>query len=246
MLPEEKSADVRIGAGFCQDCLVLVESRPMAWPPAAAPENTLTNWQRPQVPGDLPQTEKAETDDYLKIGSYGGGSDHFTKYGPGIYGFNWWFNGYGRLHPEQRTWPDAPAEIFMSIGFGGNCAAMIPSQHADPRRRRSQLGQNQSGRFAGTDESGVEDVFRGGHHCRQTCSTVIQVGAWPHQMHPMFPEPFRESAGGMIGVRVLVLRCPARRWVGCAAECPGCGVPGDRPGGRTASGIRIGRPVPAV
>jgi len=85
---------------------------------------------RPQVPFDLPQTQPAETDDYLMIGSYGGGSDHFTQHGPGIYGFNWWFNGKGRAHPDTRAWPDAPDELWMSIGFAGNCTAMLPSQDA--------------------------------------------------------------------------------------------------------------------
>ena len=83
---------------------------------------------RPQTRRDLPQTRKAETDDYLRIGSYGGGSDHFTEYGAGIYGGNWWFNGKGRLHPRAKTWPGAPGDTFLSIGAGGNCAAMIPSK----------------------------------------------------------------------------------------------------------------------
>ncbi len=94
------------------------------------PQKYFDELMQPQVPRDLPHTEKAETNDYLKIGSYGGGSDHFTKYGPGIYGFNWWFNDYGRQHPQSRTWPDAPADIFLSIGFGGNCAAIFPSEKA--------------------------------------------------------------------------------------------------------------------
>jgi len=85
---------------------------------------------RPQVPFDLPQTQMAETDDYLMIGSYGGGSDHFTQHGPGIYGFNWWFNGKGRAHSDSLSWPDAPEELWMSIGFAGNCTAMLPSQDA--------------------------------------------------------------------------------------------------------------------
>lgn len=82
---------------------------------------------RPQVPHNLPHTGKAETDDYLKIGTYGGGSDHFTDYGAGIYGGNWWFNRTGRLHPNAITWPDAPRDTFLSIGAGGNCAAIVPS-----------------------------------------------------------------------------------------------------------------------
>lgn len=82
---------------------------------------------RPHVPKNLPHTQEASTDDYLGIGSYGGGSDHFTKYGPGIYGYNFWFNATGRDHPERLTWPDAPEDTFMTIGAGGNSAAIIPS-----------------------------------------------------------------------------------------------------------------------
>lgn len=82
---------------------------------------------RPQTPHNLPATATAQTNDYLKIGSFGGGSDHFTTFGAGIYGFNWWFNQTGRLHPNERTWPDAPADTVMSIGAGGNNSAMIPS-----------------------------------------------------------------------------------------------------------------------
>lgn len=69
----------------------------------------------------------AETNDYLDIKSYGGGSDHFARCGPGIYGFNWWFNAKGRQHPDHLTWPDAPPDTFMSIGAVGNNTAMIPS-----------------------------------------------------------------------------------------------------------------------
>ena len=82
---------------------------------------------KPHVPKKLPHTDKAKTDDYLEIGSYGGGSDHFTKYGPGIYGYNFWFNDTGRDHPDQVTWPDAPQDTFMTIGAGGNSAVIIPS-----------------------------------------------------------------------------------------------------------------------
>ena len=84
-------------------------------------------YAKPQTPKDLAHTKQAETNDYLEIGSYGGGSDHFTSFGAGIYGFNWWFNDTGRLHPERRTWPDAPPDTYMSIGAGGNCAVMFPN-----------------------------------------------------------------------------------------------------------------------
>ncbi len=85
------------------------------------------DYMRPMTPPALPHTRHSETDDYLRIGSYGGGSDHFTQFGPGTYGFNWWFNDTGRLHPRARTWPDAPPDTFMSIGAGGKCSVMIPS-----------------------------------------------------------------------------------------------------------------------
>lgn len=82
--------------------------------------------QRPQAPANLPNTVKAATDDYLKIGTYGGESDHFSKAGPGIYGFNWWFNAKGARHPNELTWPDAPEDTFMSLGLHGNHTAMMP------------------------------------------------------------------------------------------------------------------------
>jgi len=84
-------------------------------------------YQRPYVPKDLPDTRKADTNDYLGIGTYGGDSDHFSRFGPGIYGFNWWFNSTGRLHPDTLTWPDAPKDTFMSVGARGNNCAIMPS-----------------------------------------------------------------------------------------------------------------------
>ena len=92
------------------------------------PQKYFDEYMTPQTAKDLPQTlEDGKDDDYLGLGSFGGGSDHFTQQGPGIYGFNWWFNDTGRLHPDAITWPDAPADTVMSIGAGGNCSAFIPS-----------------------------------------------------------------------------------------------------------------------
>ncbi len=82
--------------------------------------------QRPQAPADLPNTVKADTNDYLEIGTYGGESDHFSKSGPGVYGFNWWFNTTGGKHPDTIAWPDAPADTYMSLGLRGNNTAMMP------------------------------------------------------------------------------------------------------------------------
>lgn len=91
------------------------------------PRSYFDDNMRPQVPKDLPLSVEAKTNDYLQIGTYGGESSHFSKSGPGIYGFNWWFNGTGSLHLDVITWPDAPPDMFMSVGHRGNCAAMIPS-----------------------------------------------------------------------------------------------------------------------
>jgi CubicO group peptidase (beta-lactamase class C family) len=90
------------------------------------PREYFDRYMRPQVPAELPKTRDAKTEDYLEVDTFGGGSDHFTDYGAGIYGFNWWFNATGRLHPKARTWPDAPADTVMTIGVGGNCSALMP------------------------------------------------------------------------------------------------------------------------
>ena len=91
------------------------------------PKHYFDDLMVPQVAKDLPNTQPADTDDYLGISTYGGGSDHFARCGPGIYGFNWWFNGTSGRHPDTLTWPDAPADTIMSIGARGNNAAIIPS-----------------------------------------------------------------------------------------------------------------------
>ncbi|WP_165073986.1 serine hydrolase domain-containing protein [Paludisphaera rhizosphaerae] len=91
------------------------------------PRDAVDDVMRPQVPRNLPLTRKAETDDYLSIGTYGGGSDHFSQAGPGIYGFNWWFNAHGRATEDRLIWPDAPADLFLSLGHRGNSSAVLPS-----------------------------------------------------------------------------------------------------------------------
>lgn len=91
------------------------------------PESWFDEYMRPQVPYYLPVSAEADTDDYLEIGTYGGGSSHFSVCGPGIYGFNWWLNGTGGTHPRRMNWPDAPPDTVMTIGVRGNCSMMIPS-----------------------------------------------------------------------------------------------------------------------
>jgi len=91
------------------------------------PQKYFDEYMKPQVPTNLAFTAESPTDDYLQIGSYGGESFRKAHHGPGIYGFNWWFNGTGPRHPQTLTWPDAPRDTVMSLGFGGNSSAIIPS-----------------------------------------------------------------------------------------------------------------------
>jgi CubicO group peptidase (beta-lactamase class C family) len=100
---------------------------------------------RPQTSRELPLSATAETNDYLKIGSYGGGSEHFTRFGAGIYGGNWWFNGTGRLHPDRPTWPDAPPDTVMSIGAGGNNSVLMPAQKLVVVCARGDWGRLEAG-----------------------------------------------------------------------------------------------------
>ena len=92
------------------------------------PRAMFVDYKKPHVPRDLPVTRQAETDDYLAIGTYGGGSDHFSRGGPGIYGFNWWFNDTVPGQENRRRGPTPRADLFMSVGARGNCAAMLPSR----------------------------------------------------------------------------------------------------------------------
>jgi CubicO group peptidase (beta-lactamase class C family) len=92
------------------------------------PRRFFDDYQRPHVPPGLPLSRKAQTDDYLKIGTYGGESSHFNDGGPGLYGFNWWFNAPVAGVRGELAWPHAPRDTFMSVGAGGFCAVMIPSE----------------------------------------------------------------------------------------------------------------------
>ena len=82
---------------------------------------------RPGVPPDLPRSKTlSDPNDYLKIGSYGGGFNQ-GPVGPGMYGFNWWFNG-----PMGTTVVlpihEAPRDMVMALGARGCYMIMLPSQ----------------------------------------------------------------------------------------------------------------------
>ncbi|MBI2174300.1 MAG: DUF4038 domain-containing protein [Candidatus Omnitrophica bacterium] len=84
----------------------------------------LDTYRNPAVAGNLPRTTQTGTD-YLGIGSVGGTSDQ-TPYGPGIYGFNWWFNALAGT-TSAMTWPDVPGDVFMANGhFDKEIMVVIP------------------------------------------------------------------------------------------------------------------------
>lgn len=84
------------------------------------PESFFDNYMKADVPPDLPRS-CAETSDYLNVYFTGGGTDQ-TSRGPGIYGFNWWFN------TDKKTWPNAPGDTFQANGhWNGEVCCVIPS-----------------------------------------------------------------------------------------------------------------------
>jgi CubicO group peptidase (beta-lactamase class C family) len=89
------------------------------------PREFFERYMRPDVPGDLPHSTLAG-EDYLGIGTHGGGSDQ-TPFGPGIYGFNWWFNATVG-ESGKRNWPDAPPDTIQANGhWNQELMTIIPS-----------------------------------------------------------------------------------------------------------------------
>lgn len=78
------------------------------------------------VPNDLPQTAGAGTN-YLGLTTYGGTSN-ITPIGPGLYGYNWWHNGF-HAQTGMRCWPDASADIYMLDGHGFRANVVIFPSH---------------------------------------------------------------------------------------------------------------------
>lgn len=109
------------------------------------PERIFDAYMRPQVPADLPHTAPGRTRDYLNVGTFGGDSDHFTRFGPGIYGFGWWFNEIGRDHPARRTWPDAPPDVVLAFGIKGRAAALFPDRNAVVVAADARWGEIEAG-----------------------------------------------------------------------------------------------------
>ncbi|MEX2170753.1 MAG: serine hydrolase [Pirellulales bacterium] len=117
---------------------------------------------KPQVPKDLALSSDAKTNDYLQIGTYGGESNHFSKSGPGIYGFNWWFNDTGIHHPHTRTWPDAPDDTVMSLGHRGNCSVLIPSLNLVVVAAEADWGEFEPGQIDAQLNQGLKLIVEAG------------------------------------------------------------------------------------
>jgi len=85
------------------------------------PHEYFDEFMQAGVPDSLPRGENTLANDYLGIGSYGGGNNQ-TAQGPGKFGFMWWFN------PAGQTWPDAPDDTFQVNGdWNRDVMTVIPS-----------------------------------------------------------------------------------------------------------------------
>ncbi len=88
------------------------------------PRSYFENYMKPDVPVDLPRTWSSGSD-YLGTGTIGGDSNQ-TQYGPGVYGFNWWFNG--TCPNGNLAWPAAPSDTLQANGhWGVEVITVIPS-----------------------------------------------------------------------------------------------------------------------
>lgn len=64
---------------------------------------------------------------YLGLGSYGARNTFEVPHGPGLYGYNWWFNEPARPR-GPLLWPGVPAGTFQANGhFGREMITMVPS-----------------------------------------------------------------------------------------------------------------------
>jgi len=101
---------------------------------------------RPGVPADLPRTT-AKGDDYLGIGTYGGGTDQ-TPHGPGVYGFNFWFNE--RTPAGERVWPALPTDTYQANGmWNRDTVTLFPGLRLVVAVRGAKPGKFEPGKAEG-------------------------------------------------------------------------------------------------
>jgi CubicO group peptidase (beta-lactamase class C family) len=109
---------------------------------------------KPGVPRDLPRTVSKKADDYLAIGSYGGGTDQ-TPYGPGVYGFNFWFNE--PTSTGERVWPAAPPDTYQANGmWNRDTVTLFPSQQMVVAVRGAKPGKFEPGKADGPYDQNIK------------------------------------------------------------------------------------------
>ena len=93
------------------------------------PRHYFEHYFKPQVDSSVPLSVATESNDYLHIGHERNESEYFGDFGPGLYGFHWWFNAKGGNGEGPLAWPDAPLDTVLSVGIRGNVAVIIPSRN---------------------------------------------------------------------------------------------------------------------
>ena len=93
------------------------------------PRSFFDSYMKADVSYNLPKSVTPNTpwdaNDYLHIGSYGGGVNN-DDYVHGPYGFDWWFNTL--KDSSLLGYPAAPPDTFLANGRDGkDCMAMMPS-----------------------------------------------------------------------------------------------------------------------
>lgn len=73
------------------------------------PASYFDNFRKNQVSATLPRSSGATIDDYLGVGTLGGGNNQDFLL-QGAYGYNWWFN------QPKRLFPAAPTGTFLAVG----------------------------------------------------------------------------------------------------------------------------------
>ncbi len=102
---------------------------------------------RPAVRAMLARTQGKGTD-YLQVGSYDGGTDQ-TPHGPGVYGFNFWFNR-SPAADSHPVWPALPADAYQANGmWNRDTVTVIPSLTMVVAVRGAKLGAFEPGKEDG-------------------------------------------------------------------------------------------------
>lgn len=103
--------------------------------------NLLDRYVRPSVPSYMELAENESPDDYLQVGTIGGGN-HVPAPGPGVFGFFWWFN------EDRQLWPDVPEGAFQANGhWNRHALTVIPSLDLVVAWRESANLASRAGKF---------------------------------------------------------------------------------------------------